>query len=175
MLFQLAMNRKEGQIYEEKTIFENPYAIVALLNSTNILKPDDIVIIKVGTYSLGDDDRIRIAASGSFEKSLTIKGKGTVKLCFSKMSFNSANRSVTIARDYITWDGNSGLQIGRDNSEQSDISDWPSYNLIQNCTSYNNYDNETYADGFAAKLTVGYGNVFDGCIAYRNSDNGWDL
>ncbi|MDE6691702.1 MAG: hypothetical protein K2K04_07005, partial [Clostridia bacterium] len=58
------------------------------------------------------------------------------------------------------------------------IVDWPSYNLIKNCTSYNNYDNETYgenADGFAAKLTVGYGNIFDGCIAYRNSDDGWDL
>ncbi|MDE6001077.1 MAG: hypothetical protein K2G96_01980, partial [Clostridia bacterium] len=44
--------------------------------------------------------------------------------------------------------------------------------------SHNNYDNETYgenADGFAAKLTVGFGNVFDGCIAYRNSDDGWDL
>ena len=58
------------------------------------------------------------------------------------------------------------------------INYWPGYSLIKNCTSCNNYDNETYgenADGFAAKLTVGYGNVFDGCIAYRNSDDGWDL
>lgn len=72
----------------------------------------------------------------------------------------------------------SGLQLGRAYSEQTDIKDWPSYNLILNCTSHNNYDNETYgenADGFAAKLTIGYGNVFDGCIAYRNSDDGWDL
>lgn len=72
----------------------------------------------------------------------------------------------------------SGLQLGRSYSEYTDINDWPSYNLIKNCTSYNNYDNETYgenADGFAAKLTVGYGNIFDGCIAYRNSDDGWDL
>ena len=78
-----------------------------------------------------------------------------------------------------------GLQLGRNYSpkgnmytEYADINYWPSYNLIKNCTSYNNYDNETYgenADGFAAKLTVGYGNVFDGCIAYRNSDDGWDL
>ncbi|MDE7163238.1 MAG: right-handed parallel beta-helix repeat-containing protein [Clostridia bacterium] len=78
-----------------------------------------------------------------------------------------------------------GLQLGRSYSptgdqyaEYADINYWPSYNLIKNCTSYNNYDNETYgenADGFAAKLTVGYGNVFDGCIAYRNSDDGWDL
>ncbi|MGN1373367.1 MAG: hypothetical protein ACI4VK_04895 [Candidatus Coproplasma sp.] len=71
-----------------------------------------------------------------------------------------------------------GLQLGRTFSEYTTIDTWPSYNLIKNCTSYNNYDNETYgenADGFAAKLTVGYGNIFDGCIAYRNSDDGWDL
>jgi hypothetical protein len=71
-----------------------------------------------------------------------------------------------------------GLQLGRSFSDYNDISKWPSYNLIKNCSSFNNYDNETYgenADGFAAKLTVGYCNIFDGCIAYRNSDDGWDL
>ena len=31
------------------------------------------------------------------------------------------------------------------------------------------------ADGFAAKLTSGVGNVFRGCIAYSNIDDGWDL
>ena len=31
------------------------------------------------------------------------------------------------------------------------------------------------ADGFAAKLTVGDGNVFDGCISYNNADDGWDF
>lgn len=71
-----------------------------------------------------------------------------------------------------------GLQLGRAYGTRSNVNEWPSYNLIKNCTSYNNYDNETYgenADGFAAKLTVGYGNIFDGCVAYRNSDDGWDL
>ncbi len=71
-----------------------------------------------------------------------------------------------------------GLQLGRMQSSDTTIDLWPSFNLVKNCTSHNNYDNETYgenADGFAAKLTVGYGNVFDGCIAYRNSDDGWDL
>ncbi|MCD8207489.1 MAG: hypothetical protein LUD72_06100 [Bacteroidales bacterium] len=71
-----------------------------------------------------------------------------------------------------------GLQLGRANTNATNITDWPSYNLIKNCTSFNNYDNETYgenADGFGAKLTIGYGNMFDGCIAYRNSDDGWDL
>lgn len=53
---------------------------------------------------------------------------------------------------------------------------WPSYNLIKNCTSYANADRGFEdADGFAAKLTVGEGVVFDGCIAYNNADDGWDL
>ena len=50
------------------------------------------------------------------------------------------------------------------------------YNLILNCTSYGNADaGYEDADGFAAKLTVGDGNVFDGCISYNNADDGWDL
>ncbi|TYY15389.1 right-handed parallel beta-helix repeat-containing protein, partial [Escherichia coli] len=31
------------------------------------------------------------------------------------------------------------------------------------------------ADGFAAKLGVGPGNIFRGCIAHNNADDGWDL
>jgi len=71
-----------------------------------------------------------------------------------------------------------GLQLGRSDGAYALISQWPSNNLIKNCTSFNNYDDESYgenADGFAAKLTTGEGNVFDGCIAYRNCDDGWDM
>lgn len=70
-----------------------------------------------------------------------------------------------------------GLQISRFDSSQPDLASWPSYNLILNCTAKNNCDNATMenADGFAAKLTCGEGNVFDGCMAYNNSDDGWDL
>lgn len=126
---------------------------------------------------------------------------------FSNQVFASTSRGVAMDASYIHWYGidvrgagdnglyvsgsyntieysefynnrDSGLQFGRRYSEQTDISEWPSFNLVKNCTSHNNYDNEyggENADGFAAKLTVGYGNVFDGCIAYRNSDDGWDL
>lgn len=70
-----------------------------------------------------------------------------------------------------------GLQISRYNTSAASIADWPSNNLILNCTSKNNCDNASMenADGFAAKLTCGEGNVFDGCMAYNNSDDGWDL
>ncbi len=70
-----------------------------------------------------------------------------------------------------------GLQISRYNSSAATIDTWPSDNLVLNCTSKNNCDDATMenADGFAAKLTCGNGNVFDGCMAYNNSDDGWDL
>lgn len=70
-----------------------------------------------------------------------------------------------------------GLQISRFNSNYSSKDKWPSYNVILNCTAHNNCDDATMenADGFAAKLTCGEGNVFDGCMAYNNSDDGWDL
>lgn len=132
---------------------------------------------------------------------------GEVVFDFSRQTFDGNNRGVALYTDYWYWYGievqgagdngmfiggnyniveycefhnnrDTGLQLGRELSDMNTISQWPSYNLIKNCTSYNNYDNETAgenADGFAAKLTVGYGNVFDGCIAYRNSDDGWDL
>ncbi|MDE6707835.1 MAG: right-handed parallel beta-helix repeat-containing protein [Oscillospiraceae bacterium] len=70
-----------------------------------------------------------------------------------------------------------GLQISRYRTDAATIADWPSNNIIKNCTAKNNCDDETMenADGFAAKLTCGEGNVFDGCISYNNSDDGWDL
>ena len=71
--------------------------------------------------------------------------------------------------------GNTGIQLSR-LSGSDNYEDWPSHNLILNCTSYRNYDGGFEdADGFAAKLTIGDGNVFDGCIAYNNADDGWDL
>jgi pectate disaccharide-lyase len=53
---------------------------------------------------------------------------------------------------------------------------WPSYNLVLNSESFNNMDEaRKNADGFAAKIGVGDGNVFRGCIAHHNVDDGWDL
>ena len=72
--------------------------------------------------------------------------------------------------------GNTGIQLSRYAGSDYKIADWPSYNLVLNCDSYYNMDaGHEDADGFAAKLTVGPGNVFDGCIAYNNADDGWDL
>lgn len=72
--------------------------------------------------------------------------------------------------------GNTGIQISRYHVADLYKDQWPANNLILNCTSYGNADKGYEdADGFAAKLTIGDGNVFDGCIAYNNADDGWDL
>ncbi|MDE6700882.1 MAG: hypothetical protein K2K10_07735, partial [Acetatifactor sp.] len=75
-------------------------------------------------------------------------------------------------RTYLN--GNTGIQIARYGSDSR--ADWPAYNTVLNCTSYLNADpGFEDADGFAAKLTIGDGNRFVGCIAAYNADDGWDL
>ncbi|MBO8414308.1 MAG: right-handed parallel beta-helix repeat-containing protein [Firmicutes bacterium] len=124
---------------------------------------------------------------------------------FSMQPFYSANRGISIDSNYwhikgftVTGAGDngvyiggnhnivedievyacrdSGIQLGRSSSSYNSIDQWPSYNLIKNCTSHDNADpSGEDSDGFACKLTTGYGNVFEGCIAYNNIDDGWDL
>ncbi len=51
-------------------------------------------------------------------------------------------------------------------------------NLILNCDSYQNFDSATdgeNADGFGMKENAGTGNVFRGCRAWDNGDDGWDF
>lgn len=84
--------------------------------------------------------------------------------------------SYNTLEDLMTYkNGNTGLQISRYLSTDQ-WEDWPSHNLILNCTSYLNADaGYEDADGFAAKLTIADGNVFEGCISAYNADDGWDL
>ncbi|HEY8421719.1 MAG TPA: bacterial Ig-like domain-containing protein [Thermoclostridium sp.] len=71
--------------------------------------------------------------------------------------------------------GDTGLQISRTDSSDN-IAEWPSYNRIINCESFDNRDpSDNNADGFAAKITSGRGNEFIGCVAHHNIDDGWDL
>lgn len=113
---------------------------------------------------------IQLNGSYWYVQGITIKGAADNGMMVSG-SHNVIERCI--------FDGNrdTGLQISRRSSSVTDYKDWPSYNYILNCTSKNNCDPATYenADGFAAKLTCGDGNVFDGCISYNNSDDGWDL
>jgi hypothetical protein len=54
---------------------------------------------------------------------------------------------------------------------------YPANNLVLNCDSIRSYDAPIggNADGFSAKWSLGTNNVFSGCRAWENSDDGWDL
>lgn len=69
-----------------------------------------------------------------------------------------------------------GLQLSRYNTSYNSVDLWPSDNLITGCEAYDNKDSDNEdADGFAAKLTCGNGNVFRNCVSHHNIDDGWDL
>jgi hypothetical protein len=100
--------------------------------------------------------------------------------------FKAADNGIYVAGNHnviencvVHGNRDTGLQLGRYASSAETMADWPSDNLILNCESYDNYDappgGGENADGFAAKLTVGTGNVFRGCVSHNNIDDGWDL
>lgn len=143
-------------------------------------------------------------SAGSYKTVRNYMG-GKVILDFSEQEYLPSNRGLVQDADYWKWYGidfkgagdngmllsgnhniiemcqfyenrDTGLQLSRYDIAAATIDLWPSYNLIKNCTSFNNSDaTGENADGFAAKLTCGEGNVFDGCMSYNNSDDGWDL
>jgi pectate disaccharide-lyase len=80
-----------------------------------------------------------------------------------------------IERVVTAFNHDSGLQISRAASTTAQ-SDWPANNLVLSSESHDNADSDGEdADGFAAKLTAGPGNVFRYTVSHHNIDDGWDL
>lgn len=167
--------------------------------------PGDVIMLMGGTYEMNGTLTIDRGISGTADKMITMMadpessrrpvfnfGKKSAGMVFAGDYWNFKGFDVTnssagqkgiqvsgsnnVLNDIRAYrNGNTGIQISRYKS--SDLKeDWPANNLILNCTSYLNADpGYEDADGFAAKLTIGEGNVFDGCIAAYNADDGWDL
>jgi hypothetical protein len=164
----------------------------------NGAKSGDVISIAAGTYSLsgkgyklsasnvkifgpagktildyqattGTDSKYGIDISGSTN---TICG-----LTFAHASDNGIHitgDSNTIDRCEFYGCFDSGLQIS---GPEAETTPHPAKNLILNCDSHDNYDTKASggnADGFAAKINIGPGNKFFGCVAHDNSDDGWD-
>ncbi|BCY12003.1 cellulose-binding protein [Actinoplanes sp. L3-i22] len=80
-----------------------------------------------------------------------------------------------VERTVTRFNRDSGLQISRIASDTPNAQ-WPANNLILSSESHDNADSDGEdADGFAAKLTVGSGNVFRYAVSHNNIDDGWDL
>ena len=83
--------------------------------------------------------------------------------------------SNIVERTITRFNRDSGLQLSRQTSTSTTAS-WPANNLVISSESHDNADADGEdADGFAAKLTVGSGNVFRYDVAHNNADDGWDL
>jgi hypothetical protein len=80
-----------------------------------------------------------------------------------------------IERTVTRFNRDTGLQLSRIASD-TPSAQWPSNNLVLSAESHDNADSDGEdADGFAAKLTVGTGNVFRYDVSHNNIDDGWDL
>lgn len=143
--------------------------------------------------------------TSSANKNVVAYGTEVPVIDFSSQAVADANRGVVLDGDYWHFTGitissagdngmllsgnnntiekcifsknhDSGLQLSRYKTTNTAISQWPSNNLVLNCEAFDNQDpgNEN-ADGFAAKLTCGTGNIFRGCISHNNIDDGWDF
>jgi hypothetical protein len=80
-----------------------------------------------------------------------------------------------IERIVTAFNHDSGLQISRIASDTPQAQ-WPANNQVISSESHDNADSDGEdADGFAAKLTAGSGNVFQYDVSHNNIDDGWDL
>ena len=80
-----------------------------------------------------------------------------------------------IERIVTAFNHDSGLQISRIASDTPQAN-WPANNQVISSESHDNADSDGEdADGFAAKLTAGSGNVFQYDVSHNNIDDGWDL
>lgn len=147
-----------------------------------------VINLAPGTYKMSAVQKL--SKAGTSSKPITVtSASGRAVLDFNGTSgraitvsgsyYNLSNLTVKNGGDngmYITGshinvencifqaNGDTGLQISAGGNNV----------LVKNCTAFDNLQTEN-ADGFAAKLGAGENVVFDGCIAYCNSDDGWDL
>ncbi|WHY17220.1 bacterial Ig-like domain-containing protein [Paenibacillus sp. G2S3] len=105
-----------------------------------------------------------------------VKGLDITRSAGNTKGFTVGGNYNIVENSRFYANGDTGLQISRTDGTAQEIAGWPSYNLILNSTSFDNRDpSDNNADGFAAKLTAGVGNIFRGCLAHNNIDDGWDL
>lgn len=140
----------------------NPIRVFAYNNQT--------VILNFSSLSLGSSNRGIVQDAFYWHwRGITIQGAGDNGMLLSGNYNHIENCIFRQNRD-------TGLQLSRYNSDYDSISEWPSYNTIEECEAYDNKDPDNEdADGFAAKLTCGNGNEFLRCVSHHNIDDGWDL
>jgi hypothetical protein len=174
---------------------DSPFATLADAGAR--AKPGDVIRVAGGTYKQAQP--IRLTASGTAAQPIGIEPADTGRpvFDFSAQEFKSGLSGIVVRGDYWHVVGldavgaaRNGIQVlGHHNiiercaaHENQDtgihLSAPASDNLVLDCDSYRNVDRPTVgenADGFGAKFGIGPGNVFRGCRAWENADDGFDL
>lgn len=156
--------------YSATIVISRTYNGTSSGNKSIVAYNGETPLLSFSAQAVADANRgIVLDASYWHLTGLIIEGAGDNGLLLS-------GNNNTIEKCIFRKNRDSGLQISRYSTSYTSISDWPTNNLVLNCESYDNEDpgNEN-ADGFAAKLTCGNGNIFRGCISHNNIDDGWDF
>ena len=168
-----------------------------LEQAVSVSGPDSLIYMRGGVYY--DSTTISLNKSGTeghYIKIWAYQDEIPV-IDFSGQPVSTSSRGIKISHNYWHLKGlviinakDNGIYISswynivencvlnNCNDTGLQISNGGSYNTVLNCDSYENHDPLTYgenADGFAAKLGIGPGNVFRGCRAWNNSDDGYDM
>ncbi len=173
---------------------------IDIYSAVQFAQPGQIIYVRKGVYNLttplliekgnnGTPAKLKVLSAYLKEKPVLDFGKKSNGVILRGNYWKIYGLDITNASSYGCWisgnhnllelnhlyaNGDTGLQISTLSSEKA--VNWPSNNLVLNCTSHDNRDkSENNADGFAAKLACGEGNVFRGCISYNNCDDGYDL
>ena len=155
-----------------------------------------VINLAAGNYTMSSSV-LTCSKTASASNPITITcSDGYATLDFDKQSVSDSNFGFKVSGSYYNFSnlvvknaGDNGMYITgshinvencvfqANNDTGLQISSGGNNVLIKNCTAFDNLDPGTRenADGFAAKLGVGQNVVFDGCISYCNSDDGWDL
>ncbi len=171
-----------------------------LVTAIRYVLPGQAVELLGGTYTPSSNLVISAPYSGTADApkalrphdgaAVTIDGRGTLSRVIQLDADHwhlsdlhvtrSASNGVRVSGSHnvldellVNFNGDTGVQLS---GPGSDPATWPAHNLVANSDSHDNRDaSDINADGFAAKLGVGPGNVFRGNVAHHNIDDGWDL
>ena len=176
-----------------------PFATLG--KAVGLANPGDLIYVRGGTYAMSS--KLVFTRSGTPAQPIRLRaypGESPILDCtaaadgtdclvisgncwrvYGLMITNSGHNSIRIMRDSnvvercISYGArNTGFHISGGDVPSTIF---PASNLFLNCDSIRNYDAPVggNADGFTAKWNIGPGNVFSGCRAWENSDDGWDL
>jgi hypothetical protein len=165
----------------------------------------EMVLLKAGTYDIdytsGEKNTITFSKSGSSKAPIYVVtancGRAVFDFSFPEGKWVQNSFGFYVTGDYwyfkgisITNSGYHGAYITGDHNTFEnmvfynnrntgfEINKGGSNTTVLNSDAYLNYDPKKHgsmADGFGAKQKQGSGNIFIGCRAWKNSDDGFDL